>query len=89
MKQEITGPQILLIEIVKLQMKMGEALAITTGRVSALEAFIASAPLDTELKMVFTENLQKTMAAHDQSVTQIRDQVAQVVSELERYMNNG
>lgn len=87
MSQEITGPQMLLIEIIKLQMKMGESLAVTNGRIAVLETTLRHAKMPEGIEEHFSEVLKSSQAEHESLSIQLREQLKSVVDALERYMH--
>ncbi|WEE79734.1 hypothetical protein LZ683_10405 [Comamonas testosteroni] len=80
------GPQLTLIEIIKLQMKMGEALAATNGRISQIEALLPSV-LTPEQMLRFEESTKAATDEHVAITEELRDQIARVVESIERYTN--
>lgn len=80
------GPQLTLIEIIKLQMKMAEALAATNGRISKIEALLPSM-LTPEQLLRFEESTQAALGEHVAITSELRDQIARVVESIERYTN--
>ena len=80
------GPQLTLIEIIKLQMKMAEAVALTNGRISKIENLLLSTLTPDQLlkfEILTKETADEQVAMADE----LKDQIALVVDSIERYTN--
>lgn len=84
--KENIGPQAVLIEIIRMQLKLGEALATVNSRLSKLEI-----TADTLLQGAFQDEFRKHFEADQQSATEtqeeLKKQIQQVLNALEGYMN--
>lgn len=80
------GPQLVLIEIIRLQMKMGEALAIANGRIARLETGIEDM-IPPELKPHYEKLTQEGIADFRANSQELTAQVERVMASLERYTN--
>ncbi|MEG0939961.1 MAG: hypothetical protein RSE32_16990 [Comamonas sp.] len=81
-----TGPQLTLIEIIRLQMKMTEALAISAGRIARLELGLETL-LPPELKERFEQIAQESDDEYQTVNKELKAQLARVMESIERYTN--
>ena len=87
MGREIMGSQSVLIEIVRLQLKMGEMIARTNGRIDKLEV-TAELLLDGEFLEEFKKHAAQACEEMTETNDELKEQVRVTLDALERHMND-